>query len=65
MQERARTSDTADVADGAPQPDASTQEQLIAAGEGTLDMDGRPVEPEDITILEGIDEEDWKGPQGP
>jgi len=45
--------------------DPSTRQALVDAGEGTLDAEGRPIDDDDVTILRGIDEDDWTGPTGP
>jgi len=43
----------------------ATREALQDAGEGTLDASGHPLGPEDVRVLQGVDEEDWSGPTGP
>lgn len=49
-----------DAADAA----ARTKRALLDSGEGTLDPDGRPILPDDVRVLKGVDEDDWTGPTG-
>ena len=50
---------------GLPDADEATRAALLDSGEGTLDLDGRPTDPDDVHVLQGLDEEDWSGLTGP